>query len=232
MTEIIIPGREHSFRGYLGVPGGAGPWPGAVVLHDALGSTADSRRQVDWLAASGYLAIAPDLFSRGNRLLCLLTMMRCLVTGSGTAFDDIEAARSLLAARDDCTGRIGVIGFCLGGGFALLAAVDRGFAASSVNYGSVPADADTVLGGACPVVGSFGDRDYTLKGASSRLANALHSNEIENDIKVYPNVGHAFLNEHGGAVGWAMSRIGMGYDAPAADDSRRRIVAFFDQQLR
>ncbi|MDB5614706.1 MAG: dienelactone hydrolase family protein [Devosia sp.] len=93
MTEITIMSAGHAIPAYLEIPAGQGPWPGIVVLHDALGQSGASRQQVDWLAASGYLAIAPDLFSRDNKLLCLLAVSRQLAARHGTAFNDIEAAR-------------------------------------------------------------------------------------------------------------------------------------------
>lgn len=111
MTELTIGSGEHALSAYLRVPDGDGPWPGVVVLHDALGQTADSRRQVDWLAASGYLAIAPDLYSWGNKLFYIRAVTRDLIAGKGVTFEDIEAARFALVARDDCTGMVGVIGF-------------------------------------------------------------------------------------------------------------------------
>ncbi len=99
MPDIVIGSGNEAIPSYFGTPAGTGPWPGVVVLHDALGQTDASRGQVDWLAASGYLAVAPNLFARGNRLLCLLAVSRQIVARQGSAFDDIEAARAWLIDR-------------------------------------------------------------------------------------------------------------------------------------
>jgi carboxymethylenebutenolidase len=230
MPILNITAREHSLSAYFRSPEGEGPWPGVVVLHDIWGQTDDSRRQVDWLATSGYLAIAPDLYSWNRTPICILSVTRDMIARRGAAFDDIEAVRLALASRDDCTGKIGVLGFCMGGGFALLTATE-GFAASSVNYGTVPKEAQEILKGACPVIGSFGSRDYTLRGAASRLEKALRLNGVEHDVKEYPDAGHAFMNIHGGALGWVMTRIGMGYHEASAADAQSRILEFFRHHL-
>ena len=134
---VSIPAPGGALPGYVAAPPGDGPWPGVVVLHDLAGMSRDLRNQADWLAGSGYLAVAPDLFRGNRRPTCMIRMIRETRRGDGPTFADIQRVGHWLAGRPDCTGRVGVIGFCLGGGFALLLAADARFDAASVNYGPV-----------------------------------------------------------------------------------------------
>jgi carboxymethylenebutenolidase len=171
----------------------------------------------------------------------MISVMRQAQAGQGWVFDEIEAVRGWLAARPDCTGQIGVIGFCMGGGLALMLAPRPGYAASSVNYGSASRKAYSAgaLAGACPVVGSFGGQDRLLRGAAERLRQALDRNGVACDIKEYPAAGHGFLNDHerdGGkpplmfAV-FARLMPGIGFHEESAQDARQRILAFFRTHL-
>ena len=231
MSHITTGDPKQPLRMYLAAPDSGGPWPGVVVLHDALGQTADSHRYVDWFAEAGYIAISPDLYSRGGMAKCIRAVTRDLITRKGTTFADIAAARQILASRPDCTAKIGVIGFCMGGGFALLVAARHEFEAASVNYGAVPDDIDELLKGACPVVGSFGAKDRTQKHPAARLERALAASGVDHDVKEYAEAGHSFMNNHRGAFAWAMARVGFAYRQQPTDDARRRILDFFGKHL-
>ena len=126
-----------------------------------------------------------------------------------------------------------MIGFCLGGGFALMTAAS-GFDVASANYGPLPRDLDTALAGACPVVGSYGGRDRTLRHAAARLDAALDRLGIVHDVVEYPAAGHAFLTppeEFPRALRPVLRVAGVAADPAAAEDAWRRIEAFFAQHL-
>jgi len=229
-----ISGTSLGLTGVLGVPEGTGPWPAIVVVHEAFGINDVMRAHVARLTASGYLVLMPNLFTEGGARKCLTATFRSLNSGQGRAYSDIEAARQLLIARPDCTGAVGVIGFCMGGGFALMTAT-RGFDAASANYGMLPKDMETALAGACPIIGSYGAEDGSLKGAAPKLEAALTRLGVVHEVTEYAGAGHAFLNDapSGPAIIRPLLRVaGMGPKPEQAAQAWQKIEAFFSEHLR
>jgi carboxymethylenebutenolidase len=229
VTTIQLTTRDGPIDALLHTPDGQGPWAGVVVVHDAFGYGPDKESISRRIAAAGYVAITPNLYSRGGRARCVTRVFRELLTKRGRALDDILAARDHLRAMPECTGTAGIAGFCMGGQFALVMS-PKGFAASAPFYGTpLPRNLAATLDGACPIVASFGRRDPLGIGAPDRLREVVEDKAITADIKVYPGVGHSFANQ---LPGQPLLRItGFGYDEAATEDAWSRVFAFFDEHL-
>ncbi|MFD4181249.1 dienelactone hydrolase family protein [Rhodococcus sp. NPDC058514] len=229
MPEITVDTGDGPIGAVLEMPSGDGPWPAVVVAHDLLGLSVDIKNIVRRIADAGYLVLAPNLYSRGGRARCVTRVFRELIRRDGRAIDDLLAARTALIDREDCTGAVAIVGFCMGGGFAL-AMAPKGFDVSAPFYGVLPRHLDQALNGSCPIVASFGTRDPVLRGAGPALERSLGRLGVAHDVKTYPGVGHSFANRL--PVPAPLLRItGFAYGPDETEDAWRRVFAFLDAHL-
>ena len=212
------------FRAYLAIPE-CGRGPGLVVLQEIFGVNANMRGVCDWFAARGFVALCPDLFWRMepdlqldprrdfDRALALLNHL-----DEARAVDDGAAAMAHLRSHDACTGRVGAVGYCLGGKLAfLLAARDRPDAAAGYYGVAIERSLDEAKNIACPLMLHLAGLDkYCPPLAQKQIAAALP----EASIYHYPNSDHAFARK-GGAH----------YDPAAAELGDLRTVEFFLRHL-
>src|SRR3978361_1048352 len=142
--EIVFPSSDGKpLPGVLAVPAGAeGPLPALLMIYEIFGMTEEMARVARDLAAEGYVVLIPDLFARGPvKPLCVAATMRAMTRGAGPALDDLDAARRWLVDRPEVDGaRIGTIGFCMGGSFALLLARTGLYKVSAPFYGGQGGD--------------------------------------------------------------------------------------------
>lgn len=130
--------------------------------------------------------------------------------------------------------RIGITGFCLGGGFAFFHAARGGVRVCAPYYGATPKRARE-LEKVCPVVAGFGELDRSYAAQGRRLERHLEQLGVPHDVKIYPQVGHSYMNDHGeGPILSSILRatpLHGGYDEAAAEDSWERMLGFFGEHL-
>lgn len=208
--------------GFAALPDGRGPFPGVVVIHEAYGLNDNMRDITRRFAEAGYAALAADLLTGRNRAICMARYMTGLLLGSVNRYGvaDLKDALTYLAKRPEVDAqRLGAIGFCMGGSFAIAwACTDSRLKAIAPFYATNPRPLDVVRR-ACPVVGSYPGRDFTA--SSGRALDAtLTRHGVPHDIKVYPDTRHSFFSERRPS-----------HDAAAAEDSWRRVLSFFGEHL-
>jgi carboxymethylenebutenolidase len=221
-------------RAFLALPDTGEPRPAVIVLFEIMGLNEDIREKCERFAEMGYVALAPDLYDRGwPKPLCIARTINDVRRAHGPAFDHVDAARAWLQRRSDVDpSRIGVAGFCFGGGFALLYSARAPLGAAAAFYGAVPNDSRE-LEHVCPIVASYGGRDRPLASAPGRLESGLTEHGIPHDVKVYPEAGHSFMSDHKGLLAAVAARgpMRIGFDPEAAEDAWARVQSFFSEHL-
>ena len=217
---------DSTVNGYLSLPKGAGTHPGIIVVHEWWGLNDWTKQQTDSLAAHGYVAIAADLY-KGKVAYDEATAHQ-LISGlvPEEAIATLRAAADFLRARDDVRANaIGVIGWCMGGAYAIrLAAADPGIRACVAYYGAPITDPAAIKGIQAAMLGNFGAKDQGPSPEQvKQFETALRAAGKKVDFKIYPGAGHAFANVNNP---WG------GYVPAAAKDAWARTLAFFNRELK
>ncbi|ROT93676.1 dienelactone hydrolase family protein [Marinobacter sp. R17] len=237
MTEqqVAIPlPSGHAMRARWIRPASANPHQAAIIaIHDIFGYTDDIERIGRRLADNGYPVLVPDLYDLpASKPLCVVKTLKAHESGKGEAFDQLEACRRwLLEQHEESVSQVGVMGFCMGGRFAVLYASRAPVQVVAPFYGGIPRQAEAIKG-ICPAVGGWGKTDMIYGSHGDRLAGHMEALGIPHDIKSYDNVGHSFMNNHQTFVFkklGALLPLRSRYDEAAAEDSWQRVLAFFEK---
>jgi carboxymethylenebutenolidase len=224
-SSVSVPrsNGKGTMESYFVRPEGPGPFPALVVIHEAFGLNDNIRGIASRFAEQGYATLAVDLFSNRNRVLCMLQAFHGMLIRPlhNPVLADLSASITFLQKQLGVDAeRIGAVGFCMGGGYALqLAATDKGMKAASVFYGAAPKPLE-VFAQSCPIIGSYPEKDFTASGARE-LDAVLEKNEIPHDIKFYDNTQHSFFN-----------RQRTPFEVEASKDAWQRMLLFFNEHLR
>src|SRR3712207_4410983 len=187
---------DQRLEAYLARPEGEGPFPGVVAIHEALGLNDNIKDISQRFAGEGYVALAVDLFATRNRAVCMARIIGGTLRGSPDRFGvpDLKAALGVLAEQPSVDAqRLGAIGFCMGGGFAIAwACTDDRLRAVAPYYGTNPRPLSAVAR-SCPLVGSYPEKDFTARSAR-KLEAELERHSVPHDVKIYAGARHSFLD--------------------------------------
>ena len=223
--EVSYKSGDEIVKGILYTPEGKGPFPGIVVIHEYWGLNDWVKEQASKLAGEGYAALAIDLY-RG-KVAATPDEAHELMRGvpEDRAKRDLEAAFQFLASQPNVKkDRIGAIGWCMGGGYALdLALEEPKLAADVINYGHLATDPAAISKINAPILGLFGglDRGITPDDVK-KFGETLDKLGKKIDVTIYPDAGHAFENPNNKD----------GYRAADAADAWNKTVNFLASTLK
>jgi carboxymethylenebutenolidase len=216
---------DETVQGVLHTPAGKGPFPALIVIHEAWGLNDWVKEQASKLADQGYETLAIDLY-RGKVAATTdvgLELMRGVP--NDRANRDLRGAFDFLQSQTNVKkDRIGAIGWCMGGGYALDAALDEPtLAADVINYGHLVTDPAEIKKINAPILGLFGGQDQGITPDDvHRFEAAMKQQGKKVEIKIYDDAGHAFENPNNKT----------GYRSDDASDAWKRTLTFLAENLK
>ena len=236
-SMMQYPGQSDTpVNAYLSQPTTEGPHPGVIVIMEAFGLNDHIKDVADRFAREGYIALAPDMYTReGNPdptdINDVIKVMFSVPDSQAMA--DLDAAAQHIKGRADSNGKVGAIGFCSGGRYTLMfgctsknldAAVDSagGFIIQDDFPPTRPTSPiDLVKDLSCPVLGLFGEEDSNPSPEhAERLKEELDKHGKTYEMRMYPNAGHAFFADYRES-----------YRPVPAQDMWHRVLLFYGKHL-
>ena len=224
-TSVVAVPRANAagtMDSFFAKPEGAGPFPGMIVIHEIFGLNDNIREICKEFAGQGYAALAVDLFTNRNRAICMMQIFHGIMFRplNNSTLADLNSAFDFLKQTPGVDAeRIGAVGFCMGGSYALQMAITaKGMKAASVFYGANPKPLDAVAQD-CPIMGSYPDKDFTTR-AAHELEASLVSHNVPHDIKIYENTQHSFYSQQRSP-----------FEVEATKDAWQSMLNFFEEHL-
>lgn len=183
-------------RGYFVRPVAEGSYPGVIAIHEWWGLNDGIKDAASMLAAQGYLVLAVDLYD--GKVATAPDEARAFTSSldQEKAVENMRAALAFLKAKG--AGKLASLGWCFGGGQSLQLALNENVDATVIYYGRLETDAAKLKAVERPVLGVFGEQDASIPVENVRAFEAaLDGLQVENEVYVYPGVGHAFANPSG-----------------------------------
>ena len=216
---------DETVQGVLYTPSGKGPFPGLIVIHEWWGLNDWVKDQASKLADQGYAALAIDLY-RG-KVATTPDEAHQIMRGvpEDRAKRDLHAAFEYLASQSSVKkDRIGAIGWCMGGGYALDVALEEPtLAATVINYGHLATDPEALKKINAPILGLFGAQDKGITPEDvQKFEQTMKQFGKKIEVKEYDDAGHAFENPNNK----------QGYREADAQDAWKRTVEFLSATLK
>ncbi len=223
--EVTYKSGDDIVKGILYTPEGKGPFPGIVVIHEWWGLNDWVKEQASRLADQGYVTLAVDLY-RG-KVATTADEAHEIMRGvpQDRADRDLDAAFHYLQSQPNVKkNRIGAIGWCMGGGYALdLALEEPELASVVINYGHLATDPSALKKINAPILGIFGAQDRGIPPEDvKKFEQTLKQMGKKIDVTIYPDAGHGFQNPVNGA----------GYKPADTADAWKKITNFFANTLK
>jgi carboxymethylenebutenolidase len=225
-TVTYLPG-DAATKGYLAVPKGTGPFPALILIHEWNGLVDRVRQVADAFAAQGYVTLAADLYQgrTGSNQQENMKLVQETRDHMPAVIANLNAAQQYLRKRQDVSGKVGVMGWCFGGGIALSYGLGGDHhEATAMFYGSLVTDPAELAKLHHPLYGTFAGQDRGIPPEQvKQFKAALDAIGIDNDIHIYDPVGHGF---------WLYVDQDLATRQAPAQDAWTRLMAFLSRVLR